>query len=138
MTAALEVGEWSAARPGRTLLPGKTRYPSYRRLGGPQGRSGRAEKSHPHRIRSRTVHPVAQSLYRLSYRTHNRNEYQEYFLRSKGGRCVGLTTLPPSCADYIECLNVLWRTAVAQWLRCCATNQILAGSIPAGVIGIFH
>jgi len=23
----------------------------------------------------------------------NRNEYQEYFLRSKGGRCVGLTTL---------------------------------------------
>jgi hypothetical protein len=25
----------------------------------------------------------------------NRNEYQEYFLGSKGGRCVGLTTLPP-------------------------------------------
>ena len=24
----------------------------------------------------------------------NRNEYQEYFLESKGGRCVGLTTLP--------------------------------------------
>jgi len=32
MTAALEVGEWSAARPGRTLPPGKTRYPFYRRL----------------------------------------------------------------------------------------------------------
>jgi len=31
MTAALEGGEWSAARPGRTLLPGKTRYPLYRR-----------------------------------------------------------------------------------------------------------
>ena len=29
MTAALEGGEWSAARPGRTLLPGKTRYPFY-------------------------------------------------------------------------------------------------------------
>ena len=28
-------GEWSAARPGRTLRPGKTRYPFYRRLGGP-------------------------------------------------------------------------------------------------------
>ena len=25
----------------------------------------------------------------------NRNEYQIYFLRGKGGRCVGLTTLPP-------------------------------------------
>ena len=44
MTAALEGGEWSAARPGRTLPPGKTRYPFYRRLGGPQGRSGRAAK----------------------------------------------------------------------------------------------
>ena len=28
----------------------------------------------------------------------NRNKYQEYFLGSKGGWCVGLTTLPPSCA----------------------------------------
>ena len=37
------MGEWSAARPGRTLPPGKTRYPLYRRLGGPQGRSGREE-----------------------------------------------------------------------------------------------
>jgi len=43
MTAALEGGEWSAARPGHTLPPGKTRYPFYRMLGGPQGRSGRAE-----------------------------------------------------------------------------------------------
>jgi len=29
-------------------------------------------------------------------------------------------------------------TAVAQWLRCSATNQKVAGSIPDGVIGIFH
>ena len=29
-------------------------------------------------------------------------------------------------------------TAVAQWLRCCATNQKVAGSIPDDVIGIFH
>ena len=43
MTAALEGGEWSAARPGRTLPPANTRYPFYRSLGGPQGRSGRAE-----------------------------------------------------------------------------------------------
>jgi len=28
--------------------------------------------------------------------------------------------------------------AVAQWLRCCATNQKVAVSIPADVIGIFH
>jgi hypothetical protein len=28
--------------------------------------------------------------------------------------------------------------AVAQWLRYCATNRKVAGSIPDGVIGIFH
>jgi len=44
----------------------------------------------------------------LSFRPHygpgvdsvpNTNEYKEYFLGGKGGRCVRLTTLPPSCAD---------------------------------------
>ena len=29
-------------------------------------------------------------------------------------------------------------TAVAQWLRCCATNPKVAGSIPDDVIGSFH
>jgi len=28
-------------------------------------------------------------------------------------------------------------TAVAQWLKCCATNRKVAGSIPAGVRGFF-
>jgi hypothetical protein len=67
MTAALEEGEWSAARPGRTLPPGKTRYPFYRRLGGPQSRSGRAEKSRPHRDSIPDRPARNQSLYRLSY-----------------------------------------------------------------------
>ena len=58
MTAALEGGEWSAARPGRTLPPGKSRYPFYRRLGVPQGRSGWAENLVSTGIRSRTVQPV--------------------------------------------------------------------------------
>jgi len=29
-------------------------------------------------------------------------------------------------------------TAVAQWLRCCATNRKVAGSVPAGVIKFFR
>ena len=29
-------------------------------------------------------------------------------------------------------------TAVAQWIRRCATNRKVAGSIPDGFIGIFH
>ena len=32
----------------------------------------------------------------------NRNEYQDYFLWGKSGRCVGLTTLPHSYADCLE------------------------------------
>jgi len=58
MAAALEGGEWSAARPGRTLPLEKTRYPFYRRLGGLQGQSGRAENLVPTGIRSRTVQPI--------------------------------------------------------------------------------
>jgi len=58
MTAALEGGVWSAARLGRTLPEGKIRYLLYRRLGGPQGRTGRAENLVPTGILSRTVQPV--------------------------------------------------------------------------------
>ena len=42
------------------LPPGKTRYPLYRKLGGPQGRSGRVQKiSPPPEFDPRTVQPVA-------------------------------------------------------------------------------
>jgi hypothetical protein len=59
MTSTLEGCEWSAARHGRTLPPGKTRYPLCRRLGGPQGRSGQARKiSPPPGFDPRAVHPV--------------------------------------------------------------------------------
>jgi hypothetical protein len=63
MTAALEGGEWSAARPGRTLPPGKTLYPLYRKLGEPQGRSGRAENLAPPGFDHRTVQPVVHDIY---------------------------------------------------------------------------
>jgi len=39
---------------------------------------------------------------------------------------------------FYMCLLDMLGTAVAQWLRCCTTNWKVAGSIPAGVIGIFH
>ena len=37
----------------------------------------------------------------------NRNEYQEYFLGAKGGRCVGLTTLSPSCATVLKSRSLI-------------------------------
>jgi len=45
----------------------------------------------------------------------NRNEYQEYFLGGKGGRCTGLTTLLPSCADCLE----IWEPQPPGTLRAC-------------------
>jgi hypothetical protein len=35
----------------------------------------------------------------------NRNEYQGYLLVGKGGRCVWLTTFPPSLSDCLEILG---------------------------------
>ena len=72
MTTALEGGEGSASRPGLSLLPGNIRYPLYRRLGGPQGRSGHVRKiSPPPRSPDRPV--LSQSLYRLSYPAHRQS-----------------------------------------------------------------
>jgi hypothetical protein len=45
----------------------------------------------------------------------NRNEHQEYFLKGKGGRWVGLTTLPSSWADWQE----IWVIQLFRFLRAC-------------------
>jgi hypothetical protein len=58
-TSALEGGEGSSSRPDRFLPPGKTRYPLYRKLGGPQSQSGQVRKiSAPPDFDPRTVQPV--------------------------------------------------------------------------------
>jgi len=44
-----------------------------------------------------------------------KNEYQEYFLGSTGGPFLGLTTLPPSCADCLE----IWEPQPPGTLRAC-------------------
>ena len=60
MTMVLEGSEGSASCPGRSLPLGKIRYPLYRRLGGPQGRSGQVWKiSSPLGFDPWTVQPVA-------------------------------------------------------------------------------
>ena len=45
----------------------------------------------------------------------NRHTYQEYFLGGKDGRCVRLTTLPPSCANFLE----IWGPQTPGTLRAC-------------------
>ena len=78
---------------------------------GPNGRSGR-ERRRGNLVRTpgfepRTVKAVERIEYcgsdlNIAVPHTKRNEYQEYFLGGKGSRCVGLTTLPLSCADCVE------------------------------------
>jgi hypothetical protein len=43
-------------------------------------------------------------------------EYRsEFFLEAEGGRCIGLNTLPPLCADYFE----IWELQPSGNLRAC-------------------
>jgi len=79
MTAALEGGEWSAARPGRTLPPGMGPVPIVQEAGWAPGSAWTGGKSRPYRnsILDRTAR--SQSLYRLSYQAHIiNNSYNVY------------------------------------------------------------
>jgi len=106
-----------SSREGRTLPPGKTRYPLYRRMGGPQGRSGRAENLVPTGIRSRTVQPVAQSLYRLSYSAPRLNQYKNkliIYVSFVAIRCADVTfwiaqySLFWNICNSLTCITVTW------------------------------
>ena len=87
-----------------TLPPVKTRYSLYRRLGGPQGRSGLVRKiSPPTGIRSPDRPARGESLYRLSYPDHAMVKewldfgYYGYY---------GLVRLQP-CSVCVICLHAL-------------------------------
>jgi hypothetical protein len=48
------------------------------------------------------------------------------------GLCDGPIPSPEKSYGFLSLANV------ARWLRYCTTNRKVAGSIPDGVIGIFH
>jgi len=50
---------------------------------------------------------------------------------------VGAFQCKFQCYVLIFLPDISFRTAVTQWLRCCATNRKVAGSIPTGVSGFF-
>ena len=56
----------------------------------------------------------------------NSNENQEYFLGGKGGRCVGLTTLPFSWADCLE----IWEPQYSGTLRSVQACRGIALPLP--------
>ena len=118
MTTTLEGGERSASRPGRSLPRGKSWYPLYRRLGGPQGRSGQVRKiSPPPGFDPRTVQPVA-------------SRYTNYATRP--------TIFHIYTSNLHEDQESVWGTRWCSWLKHCTKSRKIAGSIPDGVTAIFH
>jgi hypothetical protein len=128
----------------RSLTPSNSRwFPVNRRWGRSEGQSGRdffpfkgscvvESEMDCRKLRSPTAHTSQQSgtgsnnarHLKTAFRSHygpwvdsasNRNEYQGYLLGGKGGRCIRLTTLPPSCADCLE----IWEPQPPGNLRTC-------------------
>ena len=84
------------------LPPGKTRYPLYRRLGGPQGRSGRVRKFSPQTgFDPRTVQPVASG-------------YTDWAIpAAKGNKAVTIN------GDFSASLTLAFLNAVVSWVVPC-------------------
>jgi hypothetical protein len=82
-----------------------TRYPLYRRLGGPQDRYGRAENFVLTGIRSPDGPARSQSLYRLSYRAHRWENNKNKFLNLAGGISENSSS---SSFRLSERLNHIW------------------------------
>jgi hypothetical protein len=116
-TPALGGGGWSKPRPCR-FTPGKTRYPMYRRLGGPQDRSGRVRKISPppgffllckaiYRIRSPNLPARSQSLYRLSYQAHKKPIHENK---------ISKTYFRSSARTFMTCFLVVFATGVCRYV----------------------
>ena len=82
----------------------------------------------------------------LQLSTNADSTYWQLHFRAEGSDFHRQTEFAPCLCDKEQVLvfrKILYSTylylgtAVAQWLRCCATNRKVAGSIPAGVSGYF-
>ena len=96
MTNGTRRGWGVSVTPRPLFTPGKTQYPFYRRLGGPQGQFGQVRKpSSPTGIRSPGRSAPSQLLYRLRYPAH-----------SLPSSVLGMLQSAPS--DCAIIWNILW------------------------------
>jgi hypothetical protein len=106
-----------SSTPRPHFTPGKTRYPLYRRLGGPQGRSGWAENLAPTGIRSPDPPVRSQSLYRLSYRVQSAVRSRRIIA------CITVQHQRACVAEgtflsfYVSYLILILETFINVWLR---------------------
>ena len=133
MTTTLEEGEGSASRPGRSSPPGKTRYPLYRRLAGPQGRSEQVRKiSSPPGLDPRTVQPVAShytdwatrpiSCYEVFFKLRKFCQRYRIFSRKPLFCLVGPITFPWQVGNRGNILNECF--VLITWLARCYSATI--------------
>ena len=89
-----------------------------------------------HQQKAFDAHLPCNGLMHIEFNT-NCTMFSYPYLLYKAHTCFVRTSWPTS--RRFKLLRTLTGgTAVAQWLRWCATNLKVAGSIPAGVIGTFH
>ena len=128
MTASLEGGEWSAARPGRTLPPGKDPVPILQKSGWAPGPIWTGGKSRPHRDSIPDRPARSQSLYRLSYRAHKSLSYCSPKKKSKfplsTALCHRSTFLTK---DLILPLSLITFLSVALWTFIVINTSTMAG-----------
>jgi hypothetical protein len=90
--------EGSASRSGRSLPQGKTRYPFYRSLGGPQGRSGQVRKISPTTgFDPRVVQPVF-------------SRYTDYAIQ-------------PTNLVWVTRNRIIWSVCVEEWIKFCERKE---------------
>jgi len=95
---------WVVSSTARPPPPrGKTRCPFHRRLGGSQGRSGRAENLVPTGIRSRTVQPIV-------------SRYTDWATQPTSYRSVVCIT--------VRLFN-LWNILLPNWVGCRCQNILI-------------
>ena len=140
---------WGVSVTPRPLsTPGKDPVPTVQDSGWAPGPVWMAENLALTGIRSSDRPARNQSPYRLSYPVHVylvlsqkysnwqvTLEIQHFSICSNVMQC---SRKDISIHSFIVTITGYRGTAVAQWLRCCAANLKVAGSIPNGVTGIFH
>ena len=122
---ALDGSGLSTPRPA-ALPPGKTRYPLYRRPGGPQSRAGRVRKiSPPPGFDPRTVQPVA-SRYNCALPAHEFTRKRPQMLTYT--RQIQSTSLHPTSLSSILILFSNYRMSpkFSLTFRCPTLNVIIS------------
>ena len=132
LTSVLERGESLASRPGRSLPPGKNRYSLYRRLSGPQGRSGQVRKiSLPPGFDPRTVQPIGSRYTNWATRptrapliVQKTSKITLQYLIQQTARVtinkhVLLCNAPPTCWDFYRPSSGRYFKAEYNYRECC-------------------